>query len=121
MKDGDPFALAGIWDEWTAPDTGKILKTFSIITCDANDLLSKIHNTKKRMPVILNRETENRWFDDKLEKADIEALLQPYKGTELSAYTISKMITQRGVEKNIPEILKAFDYPELNSKISLDG
>ena len=113
MKDGDPFALAGIWDEWTAPDTGEILKTFSIITCDANPLLAKIHNTKKRMPVILDKQDEAKWLDSDLDKDQIEKFLKPYKEKDLTAHTISKMITARGIEKNTPEILKPFDYPEL--------
>jgi len=121
MKNEEPFAFAGIWDEWTEPDTGEILKTFSIITCDANDLLSKIHNTKKRMPVILDKQDEEKWLDKSLDKVNIEKLLKPYKENNLEAYTVSKMITQRGVEKNTPDILKPFDYTELNSNIIVNN
>ncbi|TXD80041.1 SOS response-associated peptidase [Algoriphagus ratkowskyi] len=41
------FALAGIWEEWTDKETGEIKKTYSIITTEANSLMSQIHNTKK--------------------------------------------------------------------------
>jgi len=118
-KSNEPFAFAGIFDEWTSPETGEILKTFSIITSDANSLLAKIHNTKLRMPVILTEENEKSWLNENLEKDDIEAFLKPYRGKDLEAYTISKMITQRGVERNVPEILKPFDYPELHSTIDM--
>ncbi len=36
--------------------------TCSIITTAANELMSEIHNTKKRMPVILNPEAEKAWL-----------------------------------------------------------
>lgn len=29
------------------------------------------------------------------------------------------MITQRGIERNVPGILKPFDYPELDSTIDM--
>jgi len=116
-KSNEPFAFAGIFDEWASPETGEILKTFSIITCAANEMMSKIHNTKLRMPVVLQEENERIWLDENMGNNDIEALLKPYPGNDLEAYTVSKMITQRGEEKNVPEILLPFDYPELNSKI----
>jgi hypothetical protein len=49
MTDGAPFAFAGLWDAWKDPDGGW-LQSFSIITTDANELMSRVHD---RMPVIL--------------------------------------------------------------------
>ncbi len=57
------FAFAGIWSEWTNPETGEKQKTYSIITTEANELMSEIHNTKKRMPVILPKENEFDWLN----------------------------------------------------------
>ncbi|MFT4753356.1 MAG: putative SOS response-associated peptidase YedK [Salibacteraceae bacterium] len=57
------FAFAGIWSEWTNPKTGELQKTYSIITTEANELMSKIHNTKKRMPLVLPREKEFDWLN----------------------------------------------------------
>ena len=76
------FAFAGIWSEWTNPETGEKQKTYSIITTEANELMSEIHNTKKRMPVILPKENEYDWlnaipipevmkFDTELEATEI--------------------------------------------------
>ena len=39
--------------------------SFSICTTEANDLMSYIHNTKKRMPIILPLGKENSWLDPK--------------------------------------------------------
>jgi putative SOS response-associated peptidase YedK len=58
LVDHTPFAMAGIWDRWHNKETSESLDTFSIITTKANSLLEKIHNTQKRMPVILPRDKE---------------------------------------------------------------
>ncbi|MGE5604892.1 MAG: SOS response-associated peptidase, partial [Bacteroidota bacterium] len=62
LKSKEIFSFAGIWEEWTDRSTGEVLKTFSILTTDANPLMERIHNTKKRMPVILPREGEREWL-----------------------------------------------------------
>ena len=76
LRDSGLFGLGGIWSEWKNNDTGKIINSYSIVTTDANDLMSKIHNSKKRMPVILTKQNEHDWltgksFDD-FRKMDIE-------------------------------------------------
>jgi putative SOS response-associated peptidase YedK len=48
-----PFALAGLWDEWTNPVTGELRETFAIVTTAPIPLVAKIHD---RMPVILTDE-----------------------------------------------------------------
>ena len=33
MKDGRPFAFAGLWEGWKDPESGDWLRTCTIITC----------------------------------------------------------------------------------------
>ena len=40
MADGSPFGIAGLWESWTHPLTGEIVRTFCVITCPANDLIA---------------------------------------------------------------------------------
>jgi putative SOS response-associated peptidase YedK len=40
MKNGSPFGIAGIWENWKDPKTGEWLRTFAIITTDANTLVA---------------------------------------------------------------------------------
>jgi len=58
-----PFALAGIWEENTDED-GQPMKTFAIITTEANAVVGQVHI---RMPVILRKETERQWIDDDIQ------------------------------------------------------
>lgn len=52
MKLGDSFAMAGIWEEYADKETGEVIRTLAIATCEPNALMATIHD---RMPVILAR------------------------------------------------------------------
>lgn len=110
LKEGKPFTIAGIYDNWTNRVTGSITSSFSILTTDANPLMEKIHNRKKRMPVILPGGLENSWVANELEP---EALKQPYPESEMEAWTISRLLTSRQSNPNVPEVIDPFVYPEL--------
>ena len=75
--------------------------------------MEKIHNTKKRMPVILKRENEMRWLNAGLKIDEIDAILKPYDDTEMEAYPVSKLISKKGVNTNLPDAIKKLDYDEL--------
>src|SRR5258708_26621853 len=49
LKTREPFAFAGLWDEWHSPD-GSEIRSCTIITTEPNELMAPIHD---RMPVIL--------------------------------------------------------------------
>lgn len=55
------FAFAGLYTQWKDFD-GSILNTYTMVTTQANSLMSEIHNTKKRMPIILKKEDEQKWL-----------------------------------------------------------
>lgn len=58
----DFLFLAGMFDEWMNPQSGEVLKTFTIITQPANELMSEVHNTKKRMPVLIGEDKLDVWL-----------------------------------------------------------
>lgn len=89
LKDQELFALAGLWEEWQAPDAS-ILRTFTIITVAPNGLMETIHN---RMPAILKPEDEGIWLDPSLQNPnELQALLQPYSEEAMTAYPVSKHV-----------------------------
>jgi putative SOS response-associated peptidase YedK len=111
------FSLAGVWEEWIDRPTGEIRRTFSIITCEANELTAKIHNTKKRMPAILGTEDEKRWLDEKSDLSLRKSLLRPFDTSAMEAYTISRLITDRSRDSNVPRVIEPHSYPELDPLI----
>ena len=62
LKDHDYFFLGGIYSQWVNTSTREIVTTYSQITTEANPLMAEIHNTKKRMPVILSNQTGKNWL-----------------------------------------------------------
>lgn len=58
----DLFAFAGVYSEWKDDVSGEVRNTYSIVTTEANELMSEIHNIKKRMPIVLKPEDEIKWL-----------------------------------------------------------
>jgi putative SOS response-associated peptidase YedK len=108
-KDREIFSFGGIWEKWNSPD-GDSLFTFSILTTDANVLMADIHNSKKRMPLILRPDDEKSWLDSSLSGEAVQQLMVPFPESEMTAWTISRMITARGVNTNSPEVKKPFSW-----------
>lgn len=63
LPEHELFSFAGIWSEWLDKKTGELINTYSIITTAANKFMAEIHNSKKRMPVILTEKSEKNWLD----------------------------------------------------------
>ncbi|MBN1188047.1 MAG: SOS response-associated peptidase [Bacteroidales bacterium] len=112
-KNQEIFALAGIYDQWLDKSTGEQYDTFSILTMDANPMMEKIHNTKKRMPVVLTKRNEQLWLDISITPSDlIPSILKENKIT-MDAYPVTKKISRQGVDTNTPEFITPFKYSEL--------
>ena len=60
LASGEPFAFAGLWENWHAKDSDESLQSAAIITTAANDFMSQIH---QRMPVVLEKAPAERWLD----------------------------------------------------------
>jgi putative SOS response-associated peptidase YedK len=115
MKDSDAFAVAGIWDEWINKKNEEKLRTYSVISIDANPFIEKVNNKKKRMPVILPKKDERKWIQSNIEKECIKSMLKTYDGKDLEAYPVRRLITKRGVDSNVREVLEKYDYDGLRS------
>ncbi len=115
MKNNLPFALAGIYDKWVNKETGEIIHSFSIVTTAANTLMEKIHNSKKRMPVILPQGSEKKWLDLNKSASQIKELCIPFNENEMEAHPVAKLIPSKPDTVQSEELLKPFHYPELTS------
>jgi putative SOS response-associated peptidase YedK len=104
LKEQEMYYFAGIWNPNNLHGDN-----FSLVTTEANLVMSQIHNLKKRMPTILTEELAWEWlFNDKLSSADIQ---------NIGSFQIdSSLMEYYTVEKNFktsPDPMKAFDYPGL--------
>jgi putative SOS response-associated peptidase YedK len=101
---GGIFSMAGIYDVWMHPLTGEQHTTFSMLTCPANELMEEIHNSKKRMPVLLKPEQENDWLQGTL---DLDILKTPLSSVHLKAHEVNRKLIS-GKSNNVPEVLLPF-------------
>ena len=111
LKSNTPFAFAGLHDSWQDPDNGELCHTFSIITTVANPMMEKIHNTKKRMPVILNPAMEHEWISGELPLFRAKKLLTPIAEGELHAHTVSPLLSKADAQPTDPKVIIPYKYP----------
>lgn len=91
LKDQEYFYMAGIWQPWTDRQSGEQVDTVSIVTTDANYIMKQVHNSKNRMPTILNDELGWEWMMDEIPEDRITEIATTQYPTELmQAYTIDK-------------------------------
>jgi putative SOS response-associated peptidase YedK len=84
MKSGEPFAVAAIWENWQRPGTEEWVRSFCVLTTDANVLVAEIHD---RMPVILAPEAYDRWLANA--EPDPRDLLVPFPAEPMTMWPIS--------------------------------
>ena len=113
LTDVEHFSLGAIFDIWTDFETGENRHTFSIVTTQANPKMEKIHNLKKRMPLILSNEDEEKWLDNSLKISDVNKLIKPFPEEKMNAFTISRKANDGRINRNFPEICEPENYSEM--------
>ncbi len=108
------LSLAGLYNEWVESKSGETINTFTIVTTDANELMAEIHNSAKRMPVILDRDKEKRWIDISIPPEEALGLLKPCPSELLKAHTISNLINDKSANRNTPEVIWPYIYDSGN-------
>lgn len=61
-KNNEVLLFGGIFSDWFDPINSKWMRSYSIITKEANSLMAEIHNTKKRMPLIIPHHFAKEWI-----------------------------------------------------------
>jgi putative SOS response-associated peptidase YedK len=89
LNSGQPFAFAGLWEDWHNGDGSQILSC-TIITTRPNAMMADIHN---RMPVILAEKDYSTWLQShEAEPEPLKALLVPYPADQMKAYPVSTTV-----------------------------
>jgi putative SOS response-associated peptidase YedK len=116
LAESNFFSLGALYDTWINKESGEIRNTFSIVTTAANPLMEKIHNLKKRMPLIISAGDEIKWLDTDLKTEKIRELIKPFPETQMAAYTISRDANNARNNRDVPEIMHPVEYKELQEK-----
>ncbi|MFH1120570.1 MAG: SOS response-associated peptidase [Bacteroidota bacterium] len=108
MTGETPFAMAGLWDEWSH-EPGKHIYSFAIITTSPNKLMEPIHN---RMPVILLKENYDEWLSGDNEY-NLSEMLRPFPDNGMKVYKVSDRVNS--VNSDGPELIRPLVNQDLFS------
>ena len=111
MRSGEAFAFAGVWDAWREPKKSspqahdEWLQSFTIITTDANELMSAVHT---RMPVILPESAWTMWLDRDFGSSpgdipQLQSLLRPFDSEAMMVAPANQAVGN--VKNNGPAML----------------
>lgn len=91
LKDGEPFAFAGLWERWEPRSgrAGEPVESCTILVTDANELVHPIHD---RMPVILDPVGCETWLDPGYDSSALQALLKPYPAHAMTAWKVGTRV-----------------------------
>jgi putative SOS response-associated peptidase YedK len=104
LKSGESFTFAGLWDSWKQPD-GNLLRTYTIVTTEPNDVLRPIHN---RMPVMLSNDDAQKWLAVDDEIAHALTLLKPYPPEKMEGYDVSILVNNP--RNDSPECVRPINF-----------
>ena len=97
LRDGAPFAFAGLWERWTVPQgaalagslaersPGDAVETCTILTTTANETVAPVHG---RMPVIMPPDAYGPWL------AGEDVPLAPYPADDMAAHPVSTLVNR---------------------------
>jgi putative SOS response-associated peptidase YedK len=114
--DGQPLALAGLWEQWSGGPAGHgpgdsadgaverpALRTCTVITTDAGPDMGDIHH---RMPVVLEPDVLEEWLDPtNRDKPELESLLVPSPAGTLVHRAVGRAVGN--VRNDGPELIEA--------------
>ena len=112
MKDGRPYAFAGVWEKWKDRAARADLLTFAVITTDPNEVVQPMHD---RMPVIIPERDYDRWLQPGNPERPPVDLLRPYYASKMIAWKVGNAVGN--VRNDSPELIEpASDVPKEANK-----
>ena len=106
MKDGQPYALAGLWEKWKDREAGIELLTFTVITTDPNEVVQPMHD---RMPVIIPHKDYDRWLRSDPDRPPVD-LLRPFDAEKMTAWKVDRKVGN--VKNDTPDLIDPASAPE---------
>jgi len=100
--EGDLFLFAGLFSEL---NDGKLSAT--ILTTEANDFFTEVHNKAKRMPLVLDKDLYEDWLDDGTNQQQLNELMATgFTRNEFKAHPVSRDFYKKGIDTNLPYIIE---------------
>jgi putative SOS response-associated peptidase YedK len=92
LRDNPYMGLAGLYSVWKNRETGEEVKSYTIITVAANELVREVHH---RMPAILDPEYEDLWVDSRNhDVTELMEYIKPFPTDQMECYPVSSEINR---------------------------
>jgi len=89
MKDEKPFAMAGLYENWTNPE-GKVVTSCTIVTTEANEFMKPLHH---RMPVIVRPADYALWLNPlEMDFPKLQRVFNPIDSESMKAFEVSTLV-----------------------------
>ncbi len=110
LRDERPFAFAGLWETWRAPD-GHTLESCALVTTAPNSLMEPVHH---RMPVILAGPAAwDAWLDPRLASPEaLASLLRPFPAEAMTAIAVNPRVNN--IRNDDPACLSPAEEQQLS-------
>ena len=105
-RDGQVLTIAGLWSEWTNPETGKSQKSCTMIITEPNKFVAGVHD---RMPVILEEKQFDAWLDDSAVPASLVKMLKPAGERILACQPVSKRVNSSRADGDDATLIEKVD------------
>ena len=94
--------FAGLYNEFDDD-----LFTTTIITIEANEFFSEVHNKKKRMPLVLAEDLYDDWLDEGINSQTLNELMAfGFTSNEFKAHPVSRNLYKKSIDTNMPYIVE---------------
>ena len=91
-----------MWESWRSPQ-GETIKSFAIITTNANNLLAPLHD---RMPVVIAPDRWAEWLGERPAPQDaLKDLLRPYPDGAMAFWPVDRRVGN--VRNDDPDLFTA--------------
>jgi putative SOS response-associated peptidase YedK len=115
LKDGQPFAVAGLWDQWEEVSaTHGFFKTFALINVASFGLCESYND---RMPAILTEEERLIWLDENKTVDEALKLLKTSSEEEFKIYRVSNLVDNILIDS--AKIIRELGTPTPGDTLSL--
>jgi len=96
------FNLAGLYSFYKDPENRDWHKTFTILTQPANVFMADIHNSAKRMPMMLSNNLIDDWLNPNSPIGLVDDIMQfTCDDSSLSAYRVARDLKKLPNDKNL--------------------
>ncbi len=95
LREGRPFAMAGIFSRWRSPTEGPY-DTFSVLTTPPNALVAELHD---RMPVIVPPAAFSRWLAPQIQSVDeLSDLFVAFPAADMEQFEVDPRVNSPHVD-----------------------